>query len=281
MRGVKLDIRHFESVGCAMNKQAISKSLLQVILITSLVSAACGQATATPGVAATPEIATLVSINFNQPAPAMTPATAPATAPATVPGALVATDGVAVIVTPAASQAVAATNTAAGSSGSKATATAMKTALATVTFTAVPNSRSNPVAAGMSVQTDNLEITVSGIIRPADSIVTSGNALNFNNAAGTGKEYLFVKVSITCEKPADQQCILNTYDFKAIGADGVLIKSETTIAGVDNLIKSVPFYGGSVVSGSIPFIVTQGDASVEMVYQTVLGETLYMALPGQ
>jgi len=259
-----------------MNKQAISKSLLQVILITSLVSAACGQATATPGVAATPEIATLVSINFNQPAPAMTPATAPAT----VPGAPVATDGVAVIVTPAASQAVAATNTAAGSSGSKATATAMKTALATVTFTAVPNSRSNPVAAGMSVQTDNLEITVSGIIRPADSIVTSGNALNFNNAAGTGKEYLFVKVSITCEKPADQQCILNTYDFKAIGADGVLIKSETTIAGVDNLIKSVPFYGGSVVSGSIPFIVTQGDASVEMVYQTVLGETLYMALPG-
>ena len=71
----------------------------------------------------------------------------------------------------------------------------------------------------------------------------------------TGNEYMFVNASISCEKPADQQCILSMYTFKVVGSDGVLVSPEITIAGVDGLLKSSPFFGGVTETGNIPIIV--------------------------
>ena len=162
-----------------------------------------------------------------------------------------------------------------------ATATPGKTGTPTPTATVVSNSRSNPLPVGSEVRVDSMRFVVNGITRPADEIVRSANSLNFNNAAGTGKEYMFVNASITCEKPADQQCILSVYAFKVVGSVGVLVSPEITIAGVDGLLKSSPFFGGITETGSIPFIVTSGDANILLVYQTVLGDTFYLALPAK
>ena len=82
-----------------------------------------------------------------------------------------------------------------------------------------------------------------------------------------------------CEIPADQECILSVFNFKALGSDGVLINPETTIAGVDGLLISKIFYGGTNQTGNVPFIVTQGDANILLVYQTSLGDKVYLALP--
>lgn len=239
-------------MGCAMKKQAISMGLFLMILVSSLACDASGVVTPTAGMPSTPEIATLASIAFNAPVP---------TVPQGAPVASVAAD---TLIAPVR------TNT---------TVTPIKTTTPTPTATAVPNSRSNPLPAGSPVQIDDLQLVVRGITRPADGIVQSGNALNFNNQAGTGKEYMFVEVGITCEKPADQECILSVYNFKALGSDAVLVNPEITIAGVDGLLTSTIFYGGATKTGNIPFIVTKGDANILLVYQTSLGDKVYLALP--
>ena len=90
---------------------------------------------------------------------------------------------------------------------------------------------------------------------------------------------MFVNVTITCGKPADQECILSVYNFKVLGSDGVLINPETTIAGVDSLLTSTIFFGGATKTGNIAFIVQKGDANISLVYQTSLGDKFYLALP--
>ena len=140
-------------------------------------------------------------------------------------------------------------------------------------------SRKDPAPVGFIVHADKMQFFVTAILRPADEIVKSGNAYNFNIAAGAGQEYMFIKVSINCEKPADQQCTLNLFDFKALGSNGVLAGPELTIAGVDGLLKPTSFYGGATVTGYIPYIVTKGDENILLVYQALLGDTFYLALP--
>ncbi len=240
-----------------MNKQTILMGLFLIILFSSLACDASATVTPAVGLPATPQVATLASIDLN--APVASPVQA----------------------APAATEALVATETPANATPTSPAGAPVKTATPTSTATMVPNSRSNPVAAGTAAQVETFQILVNGIVRPADSIVQSANALNFTNAAGTGKEYLFVKVSLTCEKPADQECILSVFNFKSLGSDGVLINPETTIAGVDGLLTSKIFYGGTTQTGNIPFIVTKGDANILLVYQTSLGEKVYLTLPAQ
>jgi hypothetical protein len=242
-------------MGCAMKKQAISMGLFLMILVSSLACDASGVVTPTAGIPSTPEIATLASIAFNAPVPTIAQVAPVATVAPAAAGTLIAPVRTNITVTP------------------------IKTGSPTPTATAVPNSRSNPVPAGSVFQVDDLQLFVSNITRPADGIVQSGNALNFSNEAGAGKEYMFVKVGITCEKPADQECILSVYNFKALGSDAVLINPEITIAGVDGLLTSTIFYGGATKTGNIPYIVTKGDANIQLVYQTSLGDKVYLALP--
>lgn len=142
----------------------------------------------------------------------------------------------------------------------------------------VGTSRSNPAPVGAEVHVEDMKFVVTGIVRPTDSIVKKGNM--FNSEAGTGKEYMFVTLSITCEKTTDQQCTLNVYAFKALGSDGIQ-KDPEFIAGVEDLLEFTTFYGGATVTGNIPFIVTQGDANVLLVYQPLFGDSFYLALPKQ
>jgi hypothetical protein len=240
-----------------MKKQAVLLSLFLIILFSMLACDVSGAVTPTPGVIASPEVATIATIAFNAPVPADTQS------------APVATEGLTATVPPLA----------AGTSIAKTTPT--KTGTPTPTATVVPNSRSNPIPAGSVFHLNDLQIVVSGITRPADDIVRNANALNFDNAAGAGKEYMFVDLSVTCNRPADQQCILSVYNFKVLGSEGVLINPVTTIAGVNGLLKDSPFFGGATETGNIPFIVTSGDANVLLVYQTVLGDAFYLALPAK
>jgi len=88
---------------------------------------------------------------------------------------------------------------------------------------------------------------------------------------------LFVNVSIPCEKPAEQQCILSIYDFKVPGSEGVLIDPEMTIPGVEGLLMGTPFFAGATEMENIPFIVTTGDANIILGLSNGIGRYV---LPG-
>ena len=138
-------------------------------------------------------------------------------------------------------------------------------------------SRSNPAPVGSAVRVEDMEFIVTGVVRPADSAVSNGNMYNEKPAAG--KEYMFITLSVTCTKTSDQQCTFSTYNLKILGSDGVLVDGSFMLAGVDGLLEGTTFYGGANVSGNLPFMVTQGDTGIILVYQPLFGDSFYLALP--
>jgi hypothetical protein len=50
-------------------------------------------------------------------------------------------------------------------------------------------------------------------------------------------------------------------------------------AGVSGLLEDKTFYGGSTVKGNLLYLATKGDTSILLVYQSLMGDTFYLALP--
>ena len=138
------------------------------------------------------------------------------------------------------------------------------------------SSRSNPAPVGSIVHVDDMDFIVTGVIRPADSDISNGNM--FNDTPVAGKEYMFITLSVTCTLASDKQCTFSTYNLKVLGSDGILV-DESFAAGVAGLIEDTTFYGGAMVSGNMPFLVTQGDTGILLVYQPLFGDSFYLAVP--
>ena len=140
----------------------------------------------------------------------------------------------------------------------------------------VGTSRSNPAPVGSIVHVDDMDFIVTGVIRPANSDVSNGNM--FNETPVAGKEYMLVTLNVTCTLSSDKQCTFSTYNLKVLGSDGILA-DKAFVAGVPGLIEDSTFYGGASVTGNMPFLVTQGDTSILLVYQPIFGDSFYLALP--
>jgi hypothetical protein len=138
-------------------------------------------------------------------------------------------------------------------------------------------SRNNPAPVGSAILVDNMEFIVTGVVRPADSIVSKGNT--FNEKPSAGKEYIFITISVNCKSPSDQQCKLSTYNLKVLGSDGILIDGSMFLAGVEGLLEDTTFYGGANVTGNLAFIVNQVDTGLLLVYQPFFGDSFYLSLP--
>ena len=51
------------------------------------------------------------------------------------------------------------------------------------------------------------------------------------------------------------------------------------IAGVDSILSSTEFYGGTTISGDIPFLVDKDEGNLSLVYEPLFGDEFYLALP--
>lgn len=141
---------------------------------------------------------------------------------------------------------------------------------------AIGTTRSNPAPVGSSIRADDMDFIVKSIVRPADSTIIAGNM--FNETPASNKEYMLVKISVTCSLSSDQQCSFSSYNLKTLGTDGVLVDTSF-ISGVPGLLETSTFYGGASVEGDIPFLVTKGDTKVLLVYQPFFGDSFYLSLP--
>jgi len=140
--------------------------------------------------------------------------------------------------------------------------------------------RSNPAPAGSEVVADDMAFVISGSTRPADEIVTAGNM--FNTEPESDQEYIFVTIDVTCQKSGDDKCTLYpTSNFTLIGQSGVVYEPEILLSGVEGLFDflDTEFYGGSTISGSLPFIVSQTDTDLILIYDPFLGDTFFLAVP--
>ena len=89
-----------------------------------------------------------------------------------------------------------------------------------------------------------------------------------------------MRIQVVCNKPPNEKCYFDTDEIKAVGADGNIREAEWFIAGVEGLLESGEFFGGSARSGKMFFIVGKGDKNVVLFYDPWLyGDDIYLALP--
>lgn len=138
--------------------------------------------------------------------------------------------------------------------------------------------RSNPAPVGSEVVVDDMAFQILSIVKPADSIVASGNM--FNSTPEPDQEYMFVEVQVTCKKSMDDKCIFSPeLSTSVIGSKGIDYDAVVFLAGVEKTLSSTEFYGGAVISGYLPFIVGKEETGFVLVYEPLLGDKFYLAIP--
>jgi len=135
------------------------------------------------------------------------------------------------------------------------------------------SARSNPAPLGAEVIIDDMAMKITEIISPANDIVMSGN--QFNTIPDPGNVYIFVSISITCNKSADSNCNIGGYEFSLIDSTGISHNAEIFIAGVSGLLASGEFYGGATKAGYLAFIVPEGDTGLILKYDSFLSEAFF------
>ena len=141
------------------------------------------------------------------------------------------------------------------------------------------DSRDNPVPAGVSVEIDeDMTLTIVSAIRPVNDIVKAGNS--FNTEPEPGQEYVQVDVQVVCNKESSQTCNFNSFELKAVGADGNIHEVEIFVSGIDGMLESGDFFGGATKSGKIFFLVPESDPNVVIFWEPLLfGDPVFLALP--
>jgi hypothetical protein len=138
-------------------------------------------------------------------------------------------------------------------------------------------SQSNPVPVGSVVIVDNMKFVITGAVRPADGIVSSGDM--FNAQPGEYQQYIFVTLTVACETSTDQLCRLNIFKMKLLGSGNLVKYPERLLSGVGGILVSTDFNQGETISGNIPFIINIGASHLELVYESLSGDFIYLALP--
>ena len=64
-----------------------------------------------------------------------------------------------------------------------------------------------------------------------------------------------------------------------MGIDGIIEYPERLISGVDGILEDKDIQGGEIISGNVPFIIPIGAAHLQLVYESMSGDSVYLALP--
>lgn len=136
--------------------------------------------------------------------------------------------------------------------------------------------RDNPAPVGSTITIDDMELQVITFTRPADSIVKAGNM--FNTDPETGKEYLFVEITAKCVKDSTESCSISVFNLKMVGSLGIKYDAEWFLSGVEGLLEDTDFYGGTLVSGNVAFIVGIDETDLLVIYEPFFQDPAYFDL---
>ena len=121
-----------------------------------------------------------------------------------------------------------------------------------------------PVSVGKEAVINNLGITVTRVISPADSYI--GKAA-LPSVARDGKEYLLVGVKVRCTSP-DEKCNLSEFDFGIETKGGHDYAAELTgsYSDLKGLFEGGDIEPGKSMSGSLVFIIEKGEKGLTLIY---------------
>jgi Domain of unknown function (DUF4352) len=123
---------------------------------------------------------------------------------------------------------------------------------------------SAPVSLGKEAIINNLGITVTRVISPADTYI--GKAA-FPSVLREGKEYLVVDVKVRCVS-SGEKCHLTESDFGVETKGGRDYPAELSVSYSDlkGLFEGGDIEPGKSMSGSLIFVIQKGESGLTLVY---------------
>jgi len=121
-----------------------------------------------------------------------------------------------------------------------------------------------PVSLGKEAIINNLGITVTRVISPADTYI--GKAA-FPSVLREGKEYLVVDVKVRCVS-SGEKCHLTESDFGVETKGGRDYPAELSVSYSDlkGLFEGGDIEPGKSMSGSLIFVIQKGESGLTLVY---------------
>lgn len=106
-----------------------------------------------------------------------------------------------------------------------------------------------------------VQLTVTGLIRPGDRIISNENM--FNERPETGQEYAIAFVTFECTEQRRESCSVDSFNFRLVGTEGTLY--EIPFVVYDDILDAELLPGGSA-QGGLPFIISAEDTKLKLVY---------------
>lgn len=137
-------------------------------------------------------------------------------------------------------------------------------------------SRFNPAAADSQVQIDNLALSVTDVVFPADAAVRDGSL--WNPTPEPDADYILVGIAATCNLPSDASCRLSGLEFSLVDPDGIGHNPRLLIAGVPDKFEGSEFFGGATKRGYLIFVIGGEPATYVLKYEALFGGEAYLRL---
>lgn len=137
-------------------------------------------------------------------------------------------------------------------------------------------SRFNPAPPNTQVQIDNMSLSITEVVFPADSLVREGSL--WNPTPEPSANYLFVGLAATCNLPAESSCRLSGLEFSLVDTAGIGHNPRLLLAGVPGKFEGSEFFGGATKQGYLIFAVDGDPAEYVLKYEALFGGEAYLRL---
>ena len=137
-------------------------------------------------------------------------------------------------------------------------------------------SRFNPAATGTQVQIDNLALSITDVVFPADATVRDGSL--WNPTPEPDADYVLVGIAATCILPSDSSCRLSGLEFSLVDPDGIAHNPRLLIAGVPDKFEGSEFFGGATKRGYLIFVIEGEPADYVLKFEALFGGEAYLQL---
>ncbi len=137
-------------------------------------------------------------------------------------------------------------------------------------------SRFSPAPSGTAIQIDDMSLSVTEVVFPADALVRDGSFLNPTPEAAS--DYVLVGLAATCTLPSDSSCRLSGLEFSLVDTAGIAHNPRLWIAGVPGKFEGSEFFGGATKSGYLIYVIEGDPADYILKYEALFGGEAYLTL---
>jgi predicted small lipoprotein YifL len=137
-------------------------------------------------------------------------------------------------------------------------------------------SRFSPAPPNTMVQIDDMSLSITEVVFPADSAVRNGSL--WNPTPEPTANYIFVGLAATCNLPVESSCRLGGLEFSLIDTAGIGHNPRLLIAGVPGKFEGSEFFGSATKQGYLIFVVDGVPADYVLKYEALFGGEAYLQL---